>query len=169
MYVQWCIILHFQVSIKVTLGKLKLFLIVECTGALVSKPIIQTSAYITSLKNYTWHLYLVSVSSPRGVALTNGKILHASSLTWLITFLFYLIIRGTKKSRRLVNKYIEKSNKEVRNFYWENDLFKLLHCLRAEKYKKFKFGFRKEIRLLSSKYPNFSLGFFGLVVLNVDL
>jgi len=74
-----------------------------------------------------------------------------------------------KKSRLLVNKYIEKSNKEVRNFYWENDLFKLLHCLRAEKYKKFKFGFRKEIRLLSSKYPNFSLGFFGLVVLNVDL
>ena len=67
-----------------------------------------------------------------------------------------------KKSRRLVNKYIEKSNKEVRNFYWENDFFKLLHCLRAEKYKKFKFGFRKEIRLLSSKYPNFSLGFFWI-------
>jgi len=59
-----------------------------------------------------------------------------------------------------IYKYIEKSNKEVRNFYWENDFFELLHCLRAEKYKKFKFGFRKEIRLLSSKYPNFSLGFF---------
>ena len=65
-----------------------------------------------------------------------------------------------QKSKRLVNKYIEKSNKEVRNFYWENDFFKPLHCLRAEKYKKFKFGFRKEIRLLSSEYPNFSLGFF---------
>jgi len=75
-----------------------------------------------------------------------------------------------KKSRRLLNKYVEKSNKEIRNFYWENDLFKLLHCLRAEKYKKFKFDFRKEIRFLTFKYSTFSLGFFfGLVILNVDL
>ena len=67
-----------------------------------------------------------------------------------------------KKSRRLSNKYEKKSNKEIRNFYWENDLFKLLHCLRAEKYKKFKFGFRKEIRFLTSKYSTFSLGFFWI-------
>jgi len=66
------------------------------------------------------------------------------------------------KSRRLLNKYVEKSNKEIWNFYWENDLFKLLHCLRAEKYKKFKFGFRKEIRFLTSKYSSFSLGFFWI-------
>ena len=67
-----------------------------------------------------------------------------------------------KKSKRLFNKNINKSKKEIRNLYWENDFFKLLHCIRAEKYKKYKFGFRKEIHTLSSKYSTFSLGFFWI-------
>jgi len=62
---------------KVTQRKLKRFLIAECTGVLVSNPVIQTSVYITSLKNYTLHHYLVFVPLLKFVALKNGKILRA--------------------------------------------------------------------------------------------
>ena len=65
-----------------------------------------------------------------------------------------------KKSRRLSNcTFKDKPKKEIRNFYWENDFYKRMPAIKSDKYKKYKFGFKKFINRLSLKYSQFSLGF----------
>ena len=51
------------------------------------------------------------------------------------------------------------SSKEIREFYWERDVFKPSKAEKAVIYKENKFGFNKEIQKLTLEYPKFQLGF----------
>eukprot|EP00833_Pecoramyces_ruminatium_P010910 jgi/Orpsp1_1/1184942/evm.model.c7180000091668.1 len=68
----------------------------------------------------------------------------------------------TKECRSLEKKLNGKSDIEIKEFYWERDLFNTSKAKKAIIYKNNDFGFTEEIQKLTLQYPDYQRGFFWI-------